>query len=71
MRGVDIVVAMRGLTLPEPPADLTADPSELYFDLAFVFAFSQLVWVLVHYPTWADAGRTAVLFVIMWMLPWA
>ena len=32
---------MRGLVVPEPTEDFTADPVELFFDLAFVFAFSQ------------------------------
>lgn len=34
---------MKGVEVPPPEADYTADPAELYFDLAFVFAFNRLV----------------------------
>jgi low temperature requirement protein LtrA len=61
---------MRGLTIPELDEDFTADPVELFFDLAFVFAFSQLVSHLVHYPTWTGAWEAALLFAILW-LPWS
>lgn len=57
---------MRGLTVPEPTEDFTADPVELFFDLAFVLAFSQLVAHLVHHPTWTGAGEAGLLFLIMW-----
>ena len=42
---------MRGLELPEREEDFTADPVELFFDLAYVFAFSQLVQLILHDPT--------------------
>lgn len=58
---------MRGLEVPEPTEDFTADPVELFFDLAFVFAFSQLVSHLVHHPTWAGAGEAGLLFLILWL----
>ncbi|NNF53851.1 MAG: low temperature requirement protein A [Acidimicrobiales bacterium] len=58
---------MRGITVPDLGEDFTADPSELYFDLAFVFAFSQLVGVLVHDHNWQAVGRTALLFTLMWV----
>ena len=38
---------MRGLVVPEATEDFTADPVELFFDLAFVFAFSQIVGLLL------------------------
>ena len=57
---------MRGLAVPERSEDFTADPVELFFDLAFVFAFSQLVSHLVHHPTWGAAGDAALLLLIMW-----
>ena len=60
---------MKGLDLPEITEDFTADPVELFFDLAYVFAFSQLVGFLVHDPTWAGAGKAALLFGLLW-LPW-
>jgi low temperature requirement protein LtrA len=46
-----------------------ADPVELFFDLAFVFAFSQLVKLLLGAPTWATVGQATLLFLMLW-LPW-
>ena len=61
---------MRGLTIPERDEDFTADPVELFFDLAFVYAFSRLVAHLVHHPDWTGAWEAALLFGILW-LPWS
>ena len=61
------VLAMRGLDVPERTEDFTADPVELFFDLAFVFAFSQLVFHLVHHPTWTGAAEAWLLFGMLWM----
>ena len=58
---------MKGLVVPEPSEDFTADPVELFFDLAFVFAFSQLVSHLVHHPTWTGAWEAGLLFLILWL----
>ena len=60
---------MRGVELPPEEEDFTADPVELFFDLAFVFAFSRLVYHLVHHPDWAGVGEFALLFMMIW-LPW-
>lgn len=60
---------MKGIELPPPTEDFTADPVELFFDLAYVFAFSQLVALLVNEPTWAGVGKAALLFALLW-LPW-
>ncbi|MDH5292928.1 MAG: low temperature requirement protein A [Acidimicrobiia bacterium] len=60
---------MKGIELPPLTEDFTADPVELFFDLAYVFAFSQLVALLIHEPTWAGAGKAALLFTLLW-LPW-
>ena len=60
---------MRGIPLPERTEDFTADPVELFFDLAYVLAFSQLVGLLVDSPSWSSAGRVALLFALLW-LPW-
>lgn len=57
---------MRGLVVPERTEDFTADPVELFFDLAFVFAFSQLVAHLVHHPTWRGAAEGSLLFLVLW-----
>ncbi len=60
---------MRGIEVPERTEDFTADPVELFFDLAYVLAFSQLVCLLVDDHTWAGVGRMALLFGLLW-LPW-
>ena len=60
---------MKGIEVPERTEDFTADPVELFFDLAYVFAFSQLVGRLVHEPDWTGVGRVALLFGLLW-LPW-
>jgi len=60
---------MRGVEVPPPEADYTADPAELYFDLAFVFAFNRLVYLLVHHPDWTGFGEFALLITLIW-LPW-
>jgi low temperature requirement protein LtrA len=60
---------MRGIVVPDRQEDFSADPVELFFDLAFVFAFSQLVGLLIHDPTWSGVGRQALLFGLLW-LPW-
>lgn len=60
---------MKGIELPPLTEDFTADPVELFFDLAYVFAFSQLVALLIVQPTWAGVGKAALLFALLW-LPW-
>ncbi|HSF86783.1 MAG TPA: low temperature requirement protein A [Acidimicrobiia bacterium] len=60
---------MKEIELPPLTEDFTADPVELFFDLAYVFAFSQLVALLINEPTWAGAGKAALLFALLW-LPW-
>ena len=61
---------MRGLLVPEQEEDFTADPVELFFDLAFVFAFSQLVGILVHDHDWEAIGKATLILFLLW-LPWA
>lgn len=61
---------MRGLVVPERTEDFTADPVELFFDLTFVFAFSQLVGHLIHHPTWTGGGEALLIFLVLW-LPWS
>jgi low temperature requirement protein LtrA len=60
---------MKGIELPPLTEDFTADPVELFFDLAYVFAFSQLVALLIADPTWVGVGKAALLFALLW-LPW-
>lgn len=61
---------MRGLELPERTEDFTADPVELFFDLTFVFAFSQIVALLLHDPNWTGVGEAALILLLLWM-PWS
>jgi low temperature requirement protein LtrA len=61
---------MRGLLVPDVEEDFTADPVELFFDLAFVFAFSQIVGLLLAEPTWATVRDAALIFLMLW-LPWS
>ncbi|MEO1055472.1 MAG: low temperature requirement protein A [Actinomycetota bacterium] len=61
---------MKGLVIPEQDEDYTADQVELFFDLAFVFAYSQLVSLLIHEPDWTGVGKAALIFVLLW-LPWS
>lgn len=60
---------MKGLVVPEQTEDYTADPVELFFDLAFVFAFSQIVHMLIVHPDWEHIGKAALIFLLLW-LPW-
>lgn len=60
---------MRGLDVPQREEDFTADPVEIFFDLAFVFAFSQLVHLLIVHPDWEHVGKAGLLFLLLW-LPW-
>lgn len=61
---------MKGIVVPPREEDFTADPVELFFDLAFVFAFSRLVYLLVHEPNWTGIGEFVLLMVLIW-LPWS
>lgn len=63
------IAIVKDIEVPERSEDFTADPVELFFDLAYVFAFSQLVGRLVEEPTWTGVGRAALLFGLLW-LPW-
>jgi low temperature requirement protein LtrA len=52
----------KGIELPPLKDDFTADPVELCFDLAFVFAFSQLVSLLVHLGSTPPAVQHVLTF---------
>jgi low temperature requirement protein LtrA len=60
---------MRGIVVPEREEDFAADQVELFFDLAFVFAFSQLVGLLIDDPSWEGVGKRLLVFGLLW-LPW-
>ena len=44
-------------------------PRELFFDLVFVFAFTQVTTLLAHDPTWAGIGRGVLVLGALWW-PW-
>lgn len=58
---------MRNVPIPSREEDFNADPAELFFDLSFVFAFSRLVFHLVHDPTLRGLGEFVLLFTLIWM----
>jgi low temperature requirement protein LtrA len=60
---------MRGIEVPPPEDDFTADPAELFFDLTYVFAFNRLVYLLVHEPNWTGFGEFVLLMTMIWV-PW-
>jgi low temperature requirement protein LtrA len=57
---------MPGMT--DEPADGPVSTLELFFDLVFVFAVTQLTSVLVAEPNWLGAGRVLVVFVLVWWM---
>jgi low temperature requirement protein LtrA len=44
-------------------------PRELFFDLVFVFAFTQVTTLLTHDPTFAGIGRALLVLAALWW-PW-
>src|SRR6188508_1725863 len=44
-------------------------PRELFFDLVFVFAFTQVTTLLAHDPTFAGIGRSVLVLAALWW-PW-
>ncbi|MDQ3781524.1 MAG: low temperature requirement protein A [Actinomycetota bacterium] len=48
------------------PAEPRVSPLELFFDLVFVFAFTQVTGALAHDPTWAGLGRAVMVFLVLW-----
>ncbi len=63
-------LSVRGIDVPDAEHDFAAHPVELFFDLAFVFAFAQLVGKLIHDPTPSGVAESALLFLLLW-LPWS
>jgi low temperature requirement protein LtrA len=50
-----------------PDEEFSVSPLELFFDLVFVFAFTQVTDLMAHDLTWAGLGRgTAVLLAVWW-----
>src|SRR4051794_18132208 len=44
----------------------TVVPLELFFDLVFVFAFTQVTTLLTRDPTWAGVLRAGLLLSVLW-----
>jgi low temperature requirement protein LtrA len=45
-------------------------PLELFFDLVFVFGFTQVTTLLSDNPTWSELGHALLVLVAFW-LAWA
>jgi low temperature requirement protein LtrA len=41
-------------------------PIELFFDLVFVFAFTQVTFVFLHDPTWRGIGQGLLILTTLW-----
>lgn len=54
--------------MPELHAELArrVTPTELFFDLVFVFAFTQVTTLLVDNPTWGGFGRGLLVVAVLW-----
>src|SRR3954463_7208898 len=48
---------------PEPAQEYEVTPLELFFDLVFVFAVSQLSHHLLEHLTWRGAAETLVMLI--------
>jgi low temperature requirement protein LtrA len=51
---------------PEPDAEHRVTPLELFFDLVFVFAMTQVTSMLADDPTWAGVGRGMLVLAALW-----
>jgi low temperature requirement protein LtrA len=57
---------MRGLLRPRGSGEARVDFVELFFDLVFVLAITQLSHRLIEHPTVHGAAETLILFVAIW-----
>ena len=56
--------------LASDSADRSVKPFELFFDLVFVYAFTQVTQLLAHELSWGGLGQGVLLISAMW-LAWA
>ncbi|HSK14671.1 MAG TPA: low temperature requirement protein A [Gaiellaceae bacterium] len=50
----------------EGEAEHQVTPLELFFDLVFVFALTQVTGLMTHDPTWAGVGRGLLVLAALW-----
>ena len=41
-------------------------PLELFFDLVFVFAVTQVTALMSHHPTWEGLGQGMLVLIALW-----
>ena len=58
------------LALDSDSSDRSVKPFELFFDLVFVYAFTQVTQLLAHELSWGGLGQGVLLLAAMW-LAWA
>jgi len=54
--------------MPQPPEsdDKLTTPLELFFDLVFVFAVTQVTTLIARDPSWAGLARGLLVFSALW-----
>ena len=52
--------------MPPQHAEHPVTPLELFFDLVFVFAFTQVSTLMSHDLTWAGVGRGMLVLAALW-----
>ena len=57
---------MTVLTRRQESAEERVTPLELFFDLIFVFAITQVTGLVVADPTWAGLARGLVVLAVLW-----
>jgi low temperature requirement protein LtrA len=63
---VPVIEASAGVLRTGPRASGVVLPVELFFDLVYVLAITQLTHYLLEHLTWRGAGETLILFLVVW-----
>jgi low temperature requirement protein LtrA len=58
--------AARMVTEGGDPVEQRVTPLELFFDLVFVFALTQVTGFLIHHLTWLGMLQAAALLTALW-----
>ena len=53
--------------LDSDSTDRSVKPFELFFDLVFVYAFTQVTQLLAHELSWGGLGQGVLLLAAMWL----